>query len=126
MSGAFSTAKPACSTEGLCSLFTSPRPESTDLPSFSESLMVAVCERSSSVRARLASFTFRFTPPMRSDSFSRCASQRAAAEVALLSDSANTEEPRACGCTKASACTETNRSACTRRALATRSPSGMK
>ena len=123
-SGDFSTAKLACSTRGLCRVFISPSSESTWLPSLRLSLMVAVCERSSRVRARYLSFTSRFTPPIRSASFSFLASQRAASEVARFSDSANTLEPRACGLMKASACTETNRSALTLRALSTRTDSG--
>ena len=62
---------------------------------------------------------------LRSASFSRLASQLAAAEVAPRSDRANTDEPRACGLMNASAWIDTKRSAFTRRALCTRMCRGM-
>ena len=88
--------------------------------------MVAVCDRSSRVRARYGSLTPMFTPPTRSAEFSLFASQRAAELDAPFSDRTKTLEPRAVGLMKASACTETKRSACTRRAFCTRLCSGMK
>jgi hypothetical protein len=116
-SGDLSTAKLACSTCALCSVFTWPSAPSTALPSRRLWSMVAVWERSSSVCARYLSLTSMFTPPTRSASFSFFASQRAASEVARRSDSANTLEPRAFARMKRSACTETNRSGLHARAL---------
>ena len=111
MSGAFSTAKLACSTCPLCSLLMPPSSPSTALPTFRLSLIDAVWERSSRVRARWPSLTPRFTPPIRSAAFSFWASQRAAVLDAPLSDSTKTELPRAVGLMKASAWMETKRSA---------------
>ena len=70
-------------------------PSSTCRPTLRLSLICAVCDRSSSVRASTGSRTSRLTPPIRSAAFSFCASQFAAALVAPFSDSANTDEPRA-------------------------------
>ena len=52
--------------------------------------------------------------------------ERAADDEAPFSERTNTEDPRAVGLIKASACTETNRSAFTRRAFCTRWCNGMK
>ena len=126
ISGALSTAKPACSTEPLCRRLMPPISRSTALPSFMLSLICAVVDRSSSTLASCLSWFFTFTPPIRSAWFSLLASQRAAVEVAPFSDSTKTDEPRAVGWMKASAWIETNRSACTLRAFSTRMPSGTK
>jgi hypothetical protein len=55
MSGAFRTANPACSTAPLCSVLIAPMLFSRCRPAFRLSLMVAVCDRSSSVRASAGS-----------------------------------------------------------------------
>ena len=52
ISGDFSTAKPACSTIPRCRVLMPLNSPSTFLASFMLSLMVAVCDRSSRVRAR--------------------------------------------------------------------------
>ena len=88
--------------------------------------MVAVCDRSMIVRRTWSSLPSSATPPIRSASFSFLASARASSEVARLSESANTEEPRTFGRMKASAWIETNRSAFTLRAFSTRTSSGRK
>jgi hypothetical protein len=82
MSGAFRTANPACSTVALCSGLCVAMPFSTCCPTLRLSLICAVCERSSSVRASTGSRRSRLTPPMRSAAFSFCASHFAAALVA--------------------------------------------
>ena len=81
-------------------------------------MICAVVLMSSSARITVASLALTLTPPIRSAAFSRLAIQRAAALVAPLWLSANTDAPRACGVMKASAWIETNRSACTRARLA--------
>ena len=96
------------------------------MPSFKLSLIVAACDKSSSVLARTGSLPPKLTPPIKSDSFSFFAKYRALALVAPFSDSANTEEPRAAGLVKASACIEINKSALNLRAFTTRVPSGIK
>ena len=126
MSGAFSTAKPACSTCCLCSRPTWPMWPSTSRPMRRLSWICAVVLMSSSVRITCASLLRTLMPPIASAAFSRWAISRAVVLVAPESDSANTEAPRAFGVMKASAWIETNRSACTRRALRTRSCSGTK
>ena len=78
-SGAFSTAKPACSTCALCSLPTLPICPSTSPPSFMLSLICAVVLMSSKVRITVCSFALIFTPPTRSAAFSLSAIQRACA-----------------------------------------------
>ena len=127
MSGALSTANPACSTCPLCSLPTRPMRVSTSLPSLMLSLICAVVLMSSMACSTWGSRTLpTLTPPTWSAEFSRSAIQRAAALLAPLVLSANTLAPRASGRKKASAWMLTNRSACTRRALRTRSCSGTK
>ena len=125
-SGAFSTAKPACSTCGLCSRPTLPIWPSTSPPSFMLSLICAVVLMSISARSTVESLALMLTPPTRSAAFSLSAIQRAVALLAAPWLNANTEAPRASWLRKASAWIDTNRSACTRRALRTRSCSGTK
>jgi hypothetical protein len=89
MSGAFSTAKPACSTRRLCSRPTRPMRCSTSVPTFRLSLICAVVLMSSIARSTCASFTDRtLTPPTWSAAFSRLAIQRAALLLAAPVDSA--------------------------------------
>ena len=126
MSGAFSTAKPACSTRGLCRRAMPPISPSSTLPSFRLSLICAVVLMSSRARCTCWSWLLTFRPPTRSAWFSLLASQRAAVLEAPLWLSANTLAPRALGVVNASAWMETNRSACTRRAFSTRVPRGTK
>ena len=119
MSGAFSTAKPACSTLPLCSWPTLPIWPSTSPPSLRLSLICAVVLMSSIARMHgrvLAPATL--TPPTRSAAFSLSAIQRAAAaRGAALAEREHRGAARL-GVMKASAWIETNRSACTRRAFA--------
>ncbi|CFP71367.1 Uncharacterised protein [Bordetella pertussis] len=126
ISGAFSTAKPACSTRFLCSRLIFLISSRKALPTLSESLICAVVDRSSSTLATWRSWLPRLTPPIRSAAFSLSASQRACVLDAPRSDSANTDEPLAVGLMKASAWMDTNRSARTRRAFCTRTCSGTK
>jgi len=88
MSGARSTAKPACSTRGLCSLPTRPISPSMALPRRKLSLIWAVVLMSSRVRCTSRSLARTFRPPTRSAAFSLLAIQRAAALVAPRSLSA--------------------------------------
>ena len=127
MSGALSTAKPACSTLRLCSVPTWPMSCNTSRPMRRLSRICAVVLMSARARSTCASLTLaRLTPPTPSAAFSLLAIQRAAALVAPFSDKANTDAPRAVGVKNASAWMDTNKSACTRRALRTRSCSGTK
>ena len=126
MSGALRTAKPACSTRGLCSLPTRPTSVSIAPPSLRLSLICAVVLMSSRVRATVASLDFTLMPPTRSAAFSLFAIQRAVALLAPLVLSANTLAPCGRGVMKASACRLMNRSARTRCAFCTRVPSGTK
>jgi hypothetical protein len=93
MSGALSTAKPACSTRGLCSLPTRPISPSMALPSVRLSLICAVVLMSSRARCTSASRGATFRPPIRSALFSLSAIQRAALLVAPPWLSANTLAP---------------------------------
>jgi hypothetical protein len=126
MSGAFSTAKPACSTRLVQRAHAADAVQhlAADLE---ESLICAVVLMSSMARSTWASRTATvLTPPTTSAAFSLLASQRAAALVAPRGRQRTPTRPRACGVKKASAWIDTNRSACTRRALRTRSCSGTK
>ena len=97
MSGAFSTAKLACSTLPLWSLPTLAIWPRTSPPSLRLSLICAVVLMSIRVRRTVASLAWTLAPPTRSDAFSRFAIQRAALLDAPCSLSANTEAPRASG-----------------------------
>src|SRR5438477_393671 len=94
MLGAFSTAKPACSTLPLWRKFTPPSSPSTARASLRLSLIWAVRRRSARVISRYRSFRLRLTPPIRSALFSFIASRWAAGLVAPCSDKANTDEQR--------------------------------
>ncbi len=97
-SGAFSTAKPACSTRRLVQpADLAERRPAPRWPSCRLSLICAVVLMSSIARSTCVSLIAALTPPTRSAAFSRCAIQRAAALLAPFWLSANTLAPRASG-----------------------------
>ena len=115
MSGAFSTAKPACSTCALCSaLIVADARRAPCRPSFRLSLICAVCDRSSSVRASTGS---RDVEVDAADQVGGVLLLREPARRGARSrraPTARTPTSRARrGSRKASAWIETNRSACT-------------
>ena len=126
MSGALSTAKPACSTWALCNFPTPPISLITARPKCKLSLICAVVLMSKIALRTFTSLALRLTPPTASAAFSLFASHRAEALVAPLSLRANTLAPRASGLVKASAWMLTNKSACTFCAFLTRSFNGTK
>ncbi len=98
MSGALSTANPACSTRGLCRRPTLPISPSMAAPSLRLSLICAVVLMSSRARCTCASLALTLRPPIRSALFSLSAIQRAALlEAAALAQRKHAGAARAGG-----------------------------